>query len=219
MHSGRVLGMHWPQSALVLRTPRLELRPDDDPGLAELVEVAYRGVHPADRMPFLQPWTDADPRYLGRGTLQHFWSERARFAPGSWALHFLVRFEGRVVGVQTLRADEFGVRREVASGSWIGLAVQGRGIGTEMRAAILLYAFDVLGARHARSEAFADNAASLRVSERLGYAEDGFEIVSPRGVPARNLRLRLTPGTFRRPDWALRVDGHTPELATLLGAS
>lgn len=209
--------MHWPQSALVLRTPRLELRPDDDEGLAELVEVAYRGVHPPDRMPFMIPWTDADPRYLGRGALQYFWGERSRFAPSSWALHFLVRHEGRVIGVQTLRADEFGVRREVGSGSWLGLASQGRGLGTEMRAAILLYAFDVLGADHARSEAFSDNVASHRVSQRLGYVEDGFEILSPRGVPVHNIRLRLTPETLRRPTWDLRVEGHTEELAGLLG--
>jgi RimJ/RimL family protein N-acetyltransferase len=209
--------VHWPQAALVLRTPRLELRPDDDEGLAELVEVAYRGVHPPDRMPFMQPWTDADPRYLGRGALQHFWGERARFAPSAWALHFLVRVSGEVVGVQTLRAEEFGVRREVGSGSWIGLAAQGRGIGTEMRAAILLYAFDVLGATHARSEAFSDNAASLRVSSKLGYEPDGFEILSPRGVPVHNQRLRVTPSTFRRPSWDLQVEGHTPELAGLLG--
>ncbi|WP_181778894.1 GNAT family N-acetyltransferase [Pseudonocardia pini] len=210
--------MHWPQSALVLRTPRLELRPDDDGGLAELVEVAYRGVHPPERMPFMIPWTDADPRYLGRGALQHFWRERARFAPESWALNFLVRSEGRVIGVQTLRADEFAVRRETGSGSWLGLSAQGRGFGTEMRAAILSYAFDVLGAEHARSEAFSDNAASLAVSARLGYAEDGFEILSPRGKPVRNIRLRLTPETFRRPDWTVQVEGHTPDLAGLLGA-
>ena len=36
----------WPLRHLVLRTPRLELRPDDDAGLLELVEEAYRGVHP-----------------------------------------------------------------------------------------------------------------------------------------------------------------------------
>jgi hypothetical protein len=46
----------WPLRHLVLRTPRLELRPDDA-GLLELVEEAYRGVHPPDRMPFLVPWT------------------------------------------------------------------------------------------------------------------------------------------------------------------
>jgi hypothetical protein len=61
---------HWPLRHLVLRTPRLELRPDDDAGLDELVAVAYDGVHPPAEMPFAVPWTDADPRYLGRGILQ-----------------------------------------------------------------------------------------------------------------------------------------------------
>ena len=39
---------HWPLRDLVLRTPRLELRPDDDAGLFELAAVAYGGV----RRPF-----------------------------------------------------------------------------------------------------------------------------------------------------------------------
>ena len=63
---------HWPLRHLVLRTPRLELRPDDDAGLDELVAVAYGGVHPPEEMPFGEAWTDADPRYLGRGVLQYY---------------------------------------------------------------------------------------------------------------------------------------------------
>jgi len=49
---------HWPLAELVVRTPRLELRPDDDAGLAALADRAIDGVHPADEMPFLEPWTD-----------------------------------------------------------------------------------------------------------------------------------------------------------------
>src|SRR4051794_18330350 len=48
----------WPLHNLVLRTPRLELRPDDDAGLRELVAEARLGVHPPDYMPFTVPWTD-----------------------------------------------------------------------------------------------------------------------------------------------------------------
>ena len=206
---------HWPPRNLVLRTPRLELRPDDDAGLDELVEVAYRGVHPPAEMPFLSPWTDADPRYLGRGVLQYFWSERARYAPESWTLHFLVRHEGRVIGVQSLGGANFAVLREVDTGSWLGLAHQRQGFGTEMRAAVLAYAFDHLGARHARSAVLDGNVASATVSERLGYRPDGVAQVAPRGVPVVEHRLRLTPDTFRRPAWELVVDGHTPEIAFL----
>jgi RimJ/RimL family protein N-acetyltransferase len=208
----------WPQQHLVLRTPRLELRPDDDAGLLELVDEAYRGIHPPERMPFLVPWTDADPRYLGRGILQYHWSERAKLAPESWSLHFLVRLDGRVIGTQGMTGLDFGVTREVDTGSWIGQRHQGRGIGTEMRAAVLMYAFDHLGADHARSDAFSDNPASRRVSEKLGYHRDGLRRLAVRGTLAENLRLRLPRRDFVRPDWKLQVEGHSPALADLLGA-
>jgi hypothetical protein len=58
---------HWPLRQLVVRTPRLELRPNGDAGLDELVGVAYEGVHPPEEMPFGEPWADADPRLTGRG--------------------------------------------------------------------------------------------------------------------------------------------------------
>jgi hypothetical protein len=42
-----------------------------------------------------------------------------------------------------------------------------------MRAAVLLLAVDHLGTRSARPKPFVDDAASLRVSEKLGYRLDG----------------------------------------------
>ena len=209
---------HWPLRDLVLRTPRLELRPDDDAGLDGLVEVAYEGVHPPEEMPFMVPWTDADPRYLGRGMLQYFWSQRATLAPESWTVNFVVRLEGRVIGTQGLTGRDFAITREVTSGSWLGLAHHGRGYGTEMRAAVLLFAFDHLGAARARSDAFADNHASLRVSTKLGYRPDGSATVVRRGARTVDVRLVLDAGDFRRPDWELRTEGVESCLG-LLGAA
>jgi RimJ/RimL family protein N-acetyltransferase len=208
---------HWPLRHLVLRTPRLELRPDDDAGLDELVTVAYEGVHPPDEMPFAVAWTDADPRYLGRGVLQHFWSERAAFAPPRWSVHFLVRLDGHVIGTQRLGADEFAVTREVVTGSWIGLRHQRQGIGTEMRAAVLLFAFDHLGAQTARSSANTENPASLGVARRLGYRRDGTETVVRRGGRTEDVRLVVTPSTLVRPPWTVGVEGYTDECRALLG--
>jgi len=197
----------WPLRHLVLRTPRLELRPDDDAGLDELVALAHAGVHPPEEMPFGEPWTDADPRYLGRGTLQYFWQQRSALAPQDWNVHFLVRRTGRVLGIQALHGRQFGITREVGTGSWLGMAHQGHGVGTEMRAAVLMFAFDHLGARCARSSAFVDNAASNRVSAKLGYRRDGTETWVRRGARAEQVRLLVCPVTFRRPDWTLRVEG------------
>lgn len=198
---------HWPLRDLVLHTPRLELRPDDDAGLDGLVAAAYGGVHPPQEMPFLVPWTDADPRYLGRGILQYFWSQRAALAPEGWTVNFLVRHDGRVIGTQSLTGTDFATTREVKTGSWLGMAHQGDGLGTEMRAAVLLLAFDHLGAVRARSDAFADNHASHRVSAKLGYRRDGSRTVVRRGVAAEDVRLVLDADGFRRPDWELRAAG------------
>jgi RimJ/RimL family protein N-acetyltransferase len=197
----------WPLHDLVLRTPRLELRPDDDVGLLELVEEIHRGVHPPETMPFSVPWTDTDRAEIGRRTLQHHWSQRAELNPEQWMINFLVRFQGRVIGAQGLGAHDFNIVREVETGSWIGLRFQGRGLGTEMRAAVLAFAFDHLGAASARSAAFTDNSASLRVSERLGYRPDGTFTVARRGKPADQVRLLLNVDHFVRPGWKLQVDG------------
>jgi RimJ/RimL family protein N-acetyltransferase len=205
----------WPLHHLVLCTPTLELRPDDDEGLRELADEAHRGVHPPDQMPFMVPWTDGDPSDLGRRMLQHHWSQRAQLDPANWTLNFLVRYDGRVVGTQGLSGHDFAVTREVESGSWIGLRHQGRGIGTEMRAAVLAFAFDHLGALSARSAAFSDNSASLRVSERLGYQGDGTRTVVRRGAPTLDVRLLLPREAFVRPEWRLRVEGVEPVLPLL----
>jgi RimJ/RimL family protein N-acetyltransferase len=207
----------WPLRHLVLRTPRLELRPDDDEGLRELVDEAYRGVHPPEQMPFAVAWTDADPRYLGRGSMQFYWRQRAELAPEHWAINFLVRFEGCVVGTQGMTGRDFRIVREVETGSWVGMRHQGHGFGTEMRAAVLAFAFDHLGAVRARSGAFADNAASRRVSARLGYRSDGSAWTARRGQPVENVRLVLEPADFVRPGWTLQVEG-LDECRPLLGA-
>lgn len=197
----------WPLRHLVLRTPRLALRPDDDEGLYELAALALRGVHPPQEMPFLFPWTDQTPDDLVRGTVQYHWRARSRLTPSDWRVNFLVRHGGQVIGTQGLSATEFPIVREVSSGSWLGLAHQRQGFGTEMRAAVLLLAFDHLGATTARSGAFTDNPASLRVSERLGYRTDGTNTLARRGTVTTEIRLVLAAQQFVRPEWTLEVDG------------
>ncbi|GGP37094.1 GNAT family N-acetyltransferase [Saccharothrix coeruleofusca] len=197
----------WPFHHLVLRTPRLELRPDDDAGLLELVDEALRGVHPPEVMPFGVAWTDAPRERLGLNTAQHYWGMRATLSARNWSLNFLVRLDGRVIGVQTLGGADFATNREVTTGSWIGLRHQGRGIGTEMRAAVLAFAFDHLGAQQARSSAWVDNAASLGVSRKLGYRPDGTKRTARRGRPSDEIRLLVTREGFHRPGWELAVAG------------
>jgi RimJ/RimL family protein N-acetyltransferase len=199
----------WPLRNLVLRTPRLELRPDDDAGLFELIDVARAGIHPPEYMPFGVAWTDVPDAELGINSLRHYWSHRAQLRPDDWHVHFLIRLDGRVIGDQAVHGRDFAVTREVSTGSWLGREYQGHGYGVEMRAAVLGFAFDHLGAVQARTSAYADNERSLRVSRSLGYVDDGTMRNSRRGEPAVQLRMLVTADRFAqfRPHWKLAVEG------------
>jgi RimJ/RimL family protein N-acetyltransferase len=181
----------WPLFGLRLRTPRLELRLPTLDQLAALADLAAEGIHDPDTMPFGIPWTDAPPDQRARGTLQWHWRKWADWSPERWNLNLVALADGVVVGTQDVAAIDFVVTREVRTGSWLGRRFQGQGLGTHMRAAVLHLAFDGLAAEYATSGAFTDNAASLGVSRRLGYADDGIERQERRGRPATQRRLRL----------------------------
>lgn len=197
----------WPLRHLVLRTPRLELRPPDEAGLYELCDRAHEGIHPADFMPFAVEWTDVDPHELGPNLLRFHWGQLAACMPGDWTINFLVRADGKVIGTQGLIGKWFAVRREVSTGSWLGRRFQGRGYGAEMRAAVLMFAFDHLGAEQARSAAFTSNGASHAVSAKLGYRRDGTERLAVRGKAVTDVRLLLVKDEFVRPGWTLQTEG------------
>lgn len=177
--------------ALRVRSPRVELRAPTDDDLAALLEVARAGVHDPAVMPFAVAWTDLQGDAFDEGFWAYYRDARASWSPARWNLPLAVVVEGAPVGVQSLGAVDFASRRMVDTGSWLGLAHQGRGFGAEMRAAVLHLAFEGLGALAAETGALEGNAASQRVTERLGYAPHGERVVSPRGAPVRERRFRL----------------------------
>jgi RimJ/RimL family protein N-acetyltransferase len=121
------------------------------------------------------------------------------------------------VGVQSVGARRFASERVVATGSWLGRELQGRGLGTEMRAAVLELAFVCLGAVAATSGWLESGSGqSAGVSRKLGYREVGLHAESPRGEPVVHHDLRLDREDWRCPV-AVEVDGVDPCL-TLFGA-
>ena len=185
-----------PLTRLRVRTPRLELRLGTDAELRELGRVAIRGIHDPGVMPFEHPWTDDVTEQsvveFHRGQLQ-------AFRPEDWSLDLVAFHRGRPIGIQSVRAERFAGRRIVGTGSWLGRAWQGQGLGTEMRAAVLQLAFAGLGAEVARSGAIAGNPQSLGVSRKLGYDVVGSHTVSPRGAPLEHTDIELRREDFRSP--------------------
>jgi RimJ/RimL family protein N-acetyltransferase len=209
---------NWPLMGLRLKTPRLELVYPDDTLLDAVADLGASGVHDPSTMPFTFPWTDTPAPQQQRNTLQHFWKKRAELRPDAWSVPLAVIVAGEPVGLQEVHANDFRVVRSVDTGSWLAARFQGQGIGTEMRSAVLHFAFAGLGALEATSGAFDDNAASLSVSSKLGYEKVGERRVVRRGAPARIIGLRLTRARWelrRRDD--IEIEGLEPCLP-LLGA-
>jgi RimJ/RimL family protein N-acetyltransferase len=188
----------FPPFGLRIEAGPLVLRPVTDEVLPALIDVAASGVHDPGQMPFYYPWTDAPADRLPTDFAQYHWGTRARWSREAWSLEFAVEYEGAIVGAQGFSTREYLVTRTGETGSWLGRAHHGRGIGTRMRQAICAFVFDVLEAEEITSGAFTDNPASLAVSRKVGYRPDGTTRLARRGEPAVNQRLLLTREAFVR---------------------
>lgn len=188
----------WPLFDLRITTPRVELRPPREADQEALIRVSQRGIHDPGFMPFYHPWTQAPSPEFERNSMQHYWRCWAEWTPQKWQLPFGVFVDGEPVGVQGVEAEQFPARGVVSTGSWVGLAHQGRGIGKEMRAAVLHFAFVGLGAERAETGAFDDNERSLAVTRALGYEPNGDAIHLQGDEPGLELRFKMTRQRFER---------------------
>lgn len=208
----------WPLFDLAVTTRRIELRYPTDDLILAVANAAAAGIHPPDEMPFSIPWTRQPPGALERGVCQFLWSRRASLTADDWSLPFVVLEVGEPIGIQEIFAKGFQVTRTIETGSWLTRSAQGRGVGTEMRAAVLHLAFAGLGAHEAISGSFADNPRSEAISRSLGYRPNGTTLVDRERQPARLNRWLLT-----RDDWSanrrddITITGLQPCL-DLLGA-
>ena len=198
----------WPLFRLRLRSERLVLRLPTDDELIDLMALARAGIHAPDEMPFGVAWSTLPSPAFERGFMQHHWTMRGTWTPEHWFLNLIVDLDGVLIGSQSIGGEGFAIHRTVATGSWLGLEFQGRGLGKEMRAVVLGFAFDGLGARVAETSAFLDNAPSNAVSRSLGYEENGFGSLAPEGVARVTQQFRMTAeGWHARPRPPITIEG------------
>ena len=149
-----------------LETERLRLRParaEDAPGIAQHAN-DFDVVRMTSSMPY--PYTLADAQDFVSGgvpeTYQWIIADIATDAPlGAISLR-----EGEVSGdMRTCGA--------MVIGYWLGKAFWGRGYAVEAGRAALAALFSSTDAEAVHAQAFAENAGSLRVLEKLGFARVG----------------------------------------------
>jgi RimJ/RimL family protein N-acetyltransferase len=79
-----------------------------------------------------------------------------------------------------------------------------------MRAAVLALAFDGLGADWAESGFLPGNAASARISKKLGYVPNGEEVHEVAGTRVVENRVRVARDTWNRNLVPVVIEGLEP---------
>ena len=207
-----MIGDIWPLFNLKITTPRLELRlPTDDEIAATALAVKAQGIH-GETIPFFQDWANTSSPDFEMSFARFHWSQRATFTADSWNLTLSAFIEDEPVGTQDIGATKFVDRRSVATGSWLLKNHQGKGLGKEMRAAVLELAFVGLDAHEALSESRVGNEASAGVSLSLGYEANGMKRMSFGDQVDDELIWRLTRDRWQshRGDMGITIEGLEP---------
>ena len=162
---------YWPLFDLHLTTPDLTLRPMTEADLGIVSDLLPDDV---DLDPSATRYGLADGR-TERGVIVHqsYWKEFGSWSQAKWRLNFVVHAAGGLVGLQELEGKDFLTLRTVDSSSFLIPQARGRGIGKQMRTAVLALAFNKMGAQAAITSAYQDNQQSLGVSRALGYRPNG----------------------------------------------
>ena len=202
----------WPFPALRVTSGDVELRYLDDDLLMRAALVAAEGVHAPEAMPFAFPWTRGTPEEIATSVLRYHWAVRARMSRETWAIELAVLRGGELVGLQAAQSSDYLVTRQAETGSWLGARFQGQGIGTRMRWMILHLLFEGLGAQRTTTAAFADNPASMRVTAKLGYRENGRDVLPREGRSIESIRYVMT-----RDEWSANPERPDVEVEGLDG--
>jgi RimJ/RimL family protein N-acetyltransferase len=200
----------WPLHGIHLRTADLDLRVMTEADLTVLAAVLPDDL---EMNPHATRYAGLDDRANRRAVLvQGYWRALGMWSPDDWALPFVVRTGGEVVGVQWLEGPDWRADRTVDSSSWLVASARGRGLGKQMRAAVLALAFGPLGARTAISSAVVDNSSSLGVSRALGYRDTHRSVLEHSGETLQHVRLDRATWAASGQAHGVVVDGVAPAL-------
>jgi RimJ/RimL family protein N-acetyltransferase len=176
----------------VIRTERLVLRP----------------LHEQDAEPMFRlfnnwevvRWLSSPPWPYTREHSRDFVRSRmkARRIPAEKIL-IITAGDALIGAIDWMRPSALALGRDPALGYWLGQPYWGRGYMTEAARAFLAHLFALGAGESIRSGAFADNAASLRVQDKLGFERTGESMLhsQPRGAAFPHIDTLLTRAKFQ----------------------
>ncbi len=139
---------------------------------------AWREVNRRNR-DWLRPWEATVPppgpggpmthRPTYRQMVRHLRSE----ANAGRMLPFVIEYQGRLAGQLTVAGITWGSMCSGHIGYWVDQAVAGRGVMPTAVALAADHCFRTVGLHRVEANVRPENAASLRVVEKLGFREEG----------------------------------------------
>lgn len=137
---------------------------------------AWRNLRRASR-DFLKPyeprWTDADLSQRVFSSRLKRGREEAK-AGSDYSFFIFTRAEEQLVGGITLSNIRRRAAQFVNLGYWMGQDFAGQGYMTEAVGLVIPFCFETLGLHRIHAAFLPDNAASRRVLEKNGFAEEGY---------------------------------------------
>lgn len=190
----------------------ITLRVLRDEDICAIHGVTPEEIYGPDVPVYAFPWLFAAPSPAFR------WAHRAEFGPEKWSLDLGVFYRNQIIGVVDMRAEDFKNARAIETGSWLYHREQGKGLGTLVRHAVAGFAFRYLEATSLHTSWVEGNAASERVSAKVGYTVTGesTEPSGPQKQPMPTKTARLDRDSYQ-PGARVVATGLTFELRTMLG--
>lgn len=122
---------------------------------------------------WLQPWEATLPSGTGRWDVRGAVRSMLEQAHSGSVLPFVLEHEGSICGQLTVSNIQYGAVLSGAIGYWVSKHVAGRGFAPTAVALVIDYCFQELGLHRIEICIRPENAASLRVVEKLGLVYEG----------------------------------------------
>jgi [ribosomal protein S5]-alanine N-acetyltransferase len=148
-------------TARILETRRLQLRPYSDRDIPELLPLIGAREVAATTLRIPHPYTEQDARQFLAST---------RMKENVW-LGIRMQTDGRLIGGVGLSLNRQHQNAEL--GYWIGVSFWGKGYATEAAQEMLRHGFQDIGLHRIFASHFKGNSASGRVLTKLGMGYEG----------------------------------------------
>lgn len=126
---------------------------------------------------WLTPWEATNPeRSVTPVSFSAYVRDLRRRARRDQGYAFVLTWRGQLVGQVTIAGVERGSVQGASIGYWISEHVAGQGLMPRAAALVIDYCFGPLGLHRIEINVRPENAASLRVPQKLGLREEGLRV-------------------------------------------